>query len=142
MKTTEALKTYKLRNTDAREAVLGVFHDENFAISHSYIETQLADRYDRVTLYRTIKIFLEKGLIHKVLDDQGGMKYALCKAACNTPNHIHNHDHVHFKCQVCSQTICLDNIIIPTVALPAGFVNYETNLLMQGVCNKCQIVKN
>ncbi len=131
------LRSNNLRQTDAREAVLSVFVNGQFALAHSDIENQLADKFDRVTIYRTLKTFVDKGLIHKVLDDVGGMKYAICKSECNTAEHQHNHDHVHFKCNVCGQTSCLEKVIIPSIALPLGYKKEEMNLLVQGVCAGC-----
>jgi Fur family ferric uptake transcriptional regulator len=103
-------------------------------LSHGDIEKEIANSLDRVTVYRTLKTFLDKGLIHKVLDDEGSLKYALCKEACNTVEH--HHDHVHFKCTNCGQTICL-NLDVPPLKLPKGYTATETNLLVQGVCEKC-----
>ena len=95
------LKDYKLRQTDCREEILNVFMKKSHALAHADVELPLKDRFDRVTIYRTLRTFVDKGLIHKVLDDEGGMKYALCKEGCNTPDHKHHHDHVHFKCNIC-----------------------------------------
>lgn len=131
------LKDFNLRQTDCREEVLDVFFSQGFALSHGDIENRLQDSFDRVTVYRTLKTFLEKGIIHKVLDDEGGTKYALCKDSCHTPDHKHHHDHVHFKCQICGQTTCLDNVHIPTFSLPEGYQRQEVNLLVQGVCAVC-----
>lgn len=131
------LKDFSLRLTDCREEVLDAFYTQNHALAHSDLEEQLAERFDRVTLYRTLKTFLEKGIIHKVLDDEGGTKYALCKDNCHTPDHQHHHDHVHFKCSVCGQTTCLDKVHIPAFELPLGYQRLETNLLVQGVCPLC-----
>jgi Fur family transcriptional regulator, ferric uptake regulator len=136
MNTDNTLKNFNLRQTDAREAVLEVFQGEHYALSHGHIETVLASRFDRVTLYRTLKTFVDKGLIHKVLDDQGAMKYALCKEVCNSAGH-HHHDHVHFKCNICGQTTCLEQVTIPTISLPIGYQKQEMNLLVQGVCQTC-----
>ncbi len=132
-----SLKANNLRQTEAREAVLSAFVNGQFALAHADIEQQLADKFDRVTIYRTLKTFLDKGLIHKVLDDIGGMKYAICKAECNTAEHHHNHDHVHFKCNTCGQTSCLEQVTIPTITLPAGYKKTEMNLLVQGICKTC-----
>jgi Fur family transcriptional regulator, ferric uptake regulator len=131
------LKTMKLRQTEAREAVLGIFLDEQCALAHADVEAKLSDKFDRVTLYRTLKTFADKGLIHKVLDDVGGMKYALCKKECNNSELLHKHDHVHFKCNICGQTTCLDQVTIPNLQLPIGYKKEEMNLLVQGVCNNC-----
>lgn len=132
-----ALKAMKLRQTDAREAVLAVFMGGPFALAHADVEAKLSDKFDRVTLYRTLKTFVDKGLIHKVLDDVGGMKYALCRDECNTTDQHHKHDHVHFKCNICGQTTCLDQVTIPTLTLPLGYKKQEMNLLVQGVCANC-----
>jgi Fur family transcriptional regulator, ferric uptake regulator len=132
-----SFKASNMRQTEAREAVLSVFLDGQYALAHSDIEQKLADKFDRVTIYRTLKTFVDKGLIHKVLDDVGGMKYAICKEGCNTIEHHHNHDHVHFKCNNCGQTTCLEKVIIPKLDLPIGYQKQEMNLLVQGICPLC-----
>ncbi len=132
---TQLLKELRLRSTSSRSAILGLFYRNSHALSYSDIERQVADHYDRVTVYRTLKTFLDKGVIHKVLDDGGGLKYALCSEHCNTGHH---HEHVHFKCLVCGQTTCLDNVEVPSVKLPVGYVLAEANLLIQGTCNRCR----
>ena len=128
------LKTFRLRSTPTRQEVLHLFLKKDYALSHSDIEKAIHNSLDRVTVYRTLKTFLDKGLIHKVLDDEGSLKYALCNETCTTTGH--HHDHVHFKCDQCGQTNCLD-IEIPSVLLPKGFRPHEMNLLIQGICDRC-----
>ena len=128
------LKDFNLRNTPNREEILQLFIRKNHALSHGDIEKEIENALDRVTVYRTLKTFLDKGLIHKVLDDEGSLKYALCKEACTMAEHHHNH--VHFKCTMCGQTNCL-NIEVPMVRLPKGYQVSEVNLLIQGVCERC-----
>jgi Fur family ferric uptake transcriptional regulator len=132
--TFQILKDFKLRSTPNREAILHVFLRRDFALSHSDVEREVPSSFDRVTVYRTLKTFLDKGLIHKVLDDEGSLKYALCTEACSTAHH--HHDHVHFKCTKCGQTNCLQ-IEIPPVKLPKGYKPKEVNLLIQGICENC-----
>jgi Fur family ferric uptake transcriptional regulator len=132
--TFQILKDFKLRSTPNREAILHVFLKRDFALSHSDVEREVPSSFDRVTVYRTLKTFLDKGLIHKVLDDEGSLKYALCSEACSTATH--HHDHVHFKCTKCGQTSCLE-IEIPAIKLPKGFKSKEVNLLIQGICENC-----
>lgn len=132
----QILKDYQLRTTTSREAILDLFIKNGFALSYSDIEREIAASFDRVTVYRTLKTFLDKGVIHKVLDDEGSLKYALCSDPCST--HEHHHEHVHFKCQRCGQTNCMESVTIPQVALPKGFSIKEMNLLIQGLCSKCQ----
>jgi Fur family ferric uptake transcriptional regulator len=129
------LKDYDLRTTISRSAILRLFLKNSFALSYSDIEREIAESFDRVTVYRTLKTFLDKGVIHKVLDDEGSLKYALCSELCST--HGHHHEHVHFKCIKCGRTNCLEEVTIPSVNLPKGYVAGEINLLIQGTCNRC-----
>ena len=130
----ELLKEHKLRVTSIRSDVVNVFLKKDIALSQAEVEESL-EVSDRVTVYRTLKSFLENGIIHKVLDDQGGAKYALCKEDCHGDRH--SHEHIHFKCAECQTTSCLDGVKVPKINLPSGFVSFESNLLITGVCDKC-----
>ncbi len=130
----DTLREHNLRSTVCREEVLEAFMTRATALSHGDLEGNLKERFDRVTIYRTLKTFLEKGIIHKVLDDEGA-RYALCRESCTED--VHHHDHVHFKCNECGQTNCLENLHVPSVQLPNGYRAQETNLLIQGLCADC-----
>ena len=132
--TDRLLKSFKMRSTPSRQEILRLFLRKDYALSHGDIEKEVSSELDRVTVYRTLKTFLDKGIIHKVLDDEGSLKYALCSEACSTAEH--HHDHVHFKCTVCGQTNCLD-VELPGVKLPKGYLAQEVNVLIQGVCERC-----
>ena len=129
------LQDFDLRKTNSRTAILSLFLKKPFALSYSDLEEQISDDYDRVTVYRTLKTFVDKGVVHKVLDDGGSLKYALCNDLCSSS--AHHHEHVHFKCSVCGETSCLDQVNIPQVELPTGYEAREINLLIQGKCQKC-----
>ncbi|MCU0356164.1 MAG: transcriptional repressor [Cyclobacteriaceae bacterium] len=130
----QLLKDFRLRSTPGRVSILNIFLKRNHALGHADIEKNTPAQFDRVTIYRTLKTFLDKGLIHKVLDDEGGLKYALCTEACSSTHH--HHDHVHFKCSRCGQTSCL-SIDVPAIKLPKGYKPTEFNLLIQGICAHC-----
>lgn len=132
----QILKDFRLRKTSSRSEILNLFIAHPHALSYSDIEKEVAASYDRVTVYRTLKTFLDKGVVHKVLDDAGSLKYALCKDHCTSGEH--HHEHVHFKCVNCGLTNCLEDVKIPTVQLPKGYRARELNLLIQGSCSKCQ----
>ncbi len=129
------LRDFRLRSTPTRQEILRLFLKKEYALSHGDIEKEISNALDRVTVYRTLKTFLDRGLIHKVLDDAGSLKYALCSDACSEATH--HHDHVHFKCSQCGQTNCLQTEI-PRVKLPAGYRSEGMNLLIQGVCPHCR----
>lgn len=124
----------RIRPTAMRELVLRVLTDQTTAISLSELEKKF-DRADKVTLYRTLKTFEEKKLIHSIDDGTGSMKYALCKETCQcNPEDLH----IHFLCSVCGKTYCLDDIAVPQVQLPVGFSLESLNLIVKGKCANCR----
>lgn len=130
----ELLRKHNLRVTSCRKDILSLFIESDFALCQAYLEKHLPDHYDRVSIYRTLHVFEEKGLIHKVLDDQGTLHYALCGTCCDT---IHNHDHIHFKCRICGKTQCIESVDIPSFDIPSGFIIETIGLLVTGVCRDC-----
>jgi Fur family ferric uptake transcriptional regulator len=116
-------------------AILEQFASMGHALSQPDLEKALGEEFDRVTIYRTLTLYLEKGILHKVLDDSGAMKYALCPDTCEA--HDHRHDHVHFKCIECGNTSCIEDLEVPQIALPNGYTLTEANFLLSGVCNLC-----
>lgn len=135
MTSKEILIAHSLRHTNSRSDILEVFLQRNSALSQPELEKEMHE-CDRVTIYRTLATFLEKGILHKVLDDAGAMKYALC-SHIHCSEHYHSHDHVHFKCNQCNRTLCLENLHIPPIKMPQSFLVEEVNLLIQGVCEDC-----
>ena len=105
------------------------------ALAHSDFEKQLGNKYDRVTLYRTLHSFEEKGLVHSIHDVSGAVKYALCQEACN--EHQHHDNHMHFSCTACGQTFCLNEVNVPALPLPEGYKAESLHFSAQGICNAC-----
>ena len=69
------LQQKQVRPTAMRLLVLGYLLKQAAAISLNDLETYF-HRSDRITLYRTLKTFEEKGLVHKIDDGTGSVKYA------------------------------------------------------------------
>lgn len=128
------LKSHKLRITDCRIDVLENFYKTDHALSFKDLEETLKD-YDRVTLYRTLKSFIDKGLLHRIPNEDGFASYGLCKGECNDSSH--HHDHVHFKCKICGHIECLPDHHVPKVNLP-GYQIEEQNLIVNGICKLCK----
>lgn len=130
----EMLKKNQLSITDSRKKILEYFLNASGALAHADIEKMSNDKFDRVTIYRTLQTFVEKGIIHTIPTPDNSIKYALCKDDCH-PGH-HRDEHIHFFCDSCGTTYCLDTHI-PAVSLPEGFIAYQINVLVSGVCAKC-----
>ena len=132
--TDKKLELRKIRPTAMRELVLTVFMETQSALSLTDLEMKF-DYADKSTLFRTLKTFEEKKLIHRIDDGTGSIKYALCKDNCEID---HEDFHVHFLCNTCKQTFCLNDISIPAIKLPHGFKLHEVNTIVKGVCSNCE----
>lgn len=129
------LKKHQLKKTITRLSVLQVLKSRNAAVSQPDLEEVLGKEMDRVTLYRTLATFEEKGIIHKVLNLSGTANYALCSTLCT--DHQHHDDHVHFNCTNCLNVYCLDGLSIPPINLPKGYLTQNITLMVYGLCKQC-----
>ena len=80
--------------------------------------------------------FVEKGIIHHIPTTDNSILYALCKDNCEAGHHHDNH--VHFICDVCNKTICLDEVTVPSVQLPKGFKPDHAEMVVNGICGDCK----
>jgi Fur family transcriptional regulator, ferric uptake regulator len=133
----ELLKKNQLSITESRKKILELFQSANGALAHADIEKQSGEHFDRVTIYRTLQTFVEKGIIHTIPTADNSVLYALCKDECSAGHHHDNH--VHFICDDCGVTYCLDHVDIPAIQLPDGFRAKQTDIVMSGVCKECNI---
>ena len=129
------LKRNQLSVTGSRKRILQIFLDNSGALTHGDIEKKTAEKFDRVTIYRTLQSFLDKGIIHSIPTADNSIRYALCKDEC-TQGHHHDH-HIHFLCKSCGNTVCLDEVNIPDVKLPNGFKSHQIEIVVSGKCNNC-----
>lgn len=130
------LKNSGLSVTSSRKKILEVFLNANTALEHQDIE-KIATQYDRVTIYRTLQTFLDKGIIHPIPTTDNSIKYAVCSETCVKTGHHHD-NHVHFFCDKCGKTECLDDVAIPSVILPSGYDTHEINMVVNGTCKTCR----
>ena len=132
----QLLKRNQLSITDIRSKILELFFQQNGALAHADIEKKSGAGFDRVTIYRTLQTFVEKGIIHTIPTADNSILYALCKDEC-TEGHHHDH-HVHFVCSKCSNTLCLEDITVPDVKLPLGYQATQVEVVVNGVCKDCR----
>lgn len=122
-----------IKPTAMRLLVLEKLSQQKAAISHKEL-TALFDKADNITLFRTLKTFLEHKLMHTIEDGTGLIKYALCQDGCTcSPNDLHSH----FHCIKCKKTFCLTDTAIPTVSIPKNFRLQEINMVLKGICDTC-----
>lgn len=129
------LKHLGIRKTPIRMEMLEIFlGSASKALSNRDIELDLEDP-DRITVYRTLKTFEQKGLIHQVMDGTGVTKYAICIDDCD--DHSHHDEHAHFRCEKCGKTTCLDGAITLPSDIPNGYQIKNAHLVLEGRCADC-----
>ncbi len=132
-KTLKLLKDNDLRITRHRKEVLNLIVSYESAIPFALIQKELSSM-DRVTLYRTMNILLDNGIIHKIQVEDKETYYALCGHTCDDGSHEHNH--VHFHCSSCDKVKCLE----PDTPLNIGLNGFEiqnVDVQIKGVCDQC-----
>ena len=134
-KVNKILEQKAVRITPMRQLLLEYFLENEGAFGLLELENAFP-KSDRITMYRTLKTFEEKGIIHGINNGTGEMKYALCTEHCSPSHHIDQHPHFH--CSECNQIVCLESVFIPTIELPQGFTANEINMAIKGTCKNCQ----
>jgi Fur family transcriptional regulator, ferric uptake regulator len=130
------LKRNHLSITESRKKILLLFLNHTGALAHSDIERNAEEKFDRVTIYRTLQTFVEKGIIHTIPTSDNSIRYALCKDDCSEGHHHDNH--VHFVCLQCGNTICLEDVSVPEVKLPKGYSTTNIEMVVNGICRDCK----
>ena len=62
----DILHRRQLSSTESRRKILTLFLNSDDALTHGDIEKEVGSKYDRVTIYRTLQTFEEKGIIHSL----------------------------------------------------------------------------
>jgi Fur family ferric uptake transcriptional regulator len=132
MNTENKLINKNTKPTSMRILVYDFLSRQGSALSLSEIE-QNFEHADRITLYRTLKTFEEKGIVHSIQENHT-TRYMLCEDDCN--EHTHHDWHLHFYCKMCKQTTCKENFTIPTSAESAFRID-EIRLFAKGICENC-----
>jgi len=127
------LRHHAVRLTAIRRSILGALLQSPFALSRTEIEHCLA--LDRVTVYRTLRTFEEKGIVHRIVDHSETVRYAAARLDAVSPALAN--DHVHFKCTACQHIYCLNQVPVPAVALPGAYQVLRSDHLLSGICGQC-----
>ncbi len=132
----DLLRRKHLSSTESRRKILSLFMQQQDALAHGDIEKKAGEKFDRVTIYRTLQTFVDKGIIHTIPTADNSVLYALCK---DCKDGHHHDDHIHFVCTNCNITICLDDVVSPEIALPNGYVADTVQVVIHGVCKACSV---
>ncbi len=120
------------RPTSMRILVYDFLNTQEIALSLSEIEHHF-DSADRITIYRTLKTFEEKGIVHGI-QEGNTTKYRLCHDDCD--ENTHKDWHLHFYCKICKQTTCKEDVVIPA-DVRGKFRIDEIRFFAKGICENC-----
>ena len=149
-----------LKSTASRLAVVAVLANNNFQLTHQDLLKQLADNFDRVTLYRVLDWLLQHHIIHRIAGEdrawrfqlnanrpapiESSNKKLLSTATVSSRNisakkMLNQHSHAHFQCSQCGKIFCLDDVHPKlSSSIPAHFTVDTIELNIKGKCADCQ----
>lgn len=127
------MQQHNIKPTANRIIVAKALAKEHRPITMSELEDCIGS-IDKSGIFRALKIFKECQLVH-TLEDSDGVRYELC----HSYDHATDNDmHVHFHCEHCGETICIENLAIPEVQLPEAFLIQSASFVLKGICPKCR----
>lgn len=132
--TEERLEAKGIRPTANRILVLKVLGEAGHPMSLTDLETQI-ESMDKSSVFRTLTLFLEKDLVHSFEDGRGIINYELC----TEEGHCDHHDaHIHFYCERCHRSYCMEHINLDWMQVPEGFEPRAYSFVIKGICPRCK----
>lgn len=128
------LESKGIRPTANRILVMKTLMGEQNPQSLSNLERKMVSM-DKSSIFRTLTLFLEHDVVHAFEDGRGVLCYELCeeKGACD-----HHDGHIHFYCESCQRSFCMEDIPIPSFELPEGFYPHSISFVIKGECPDCR----
>ncbi len=128
------LESKGIRPTANRILVMKTLMGEQNPQSLSNLERKMVSM-DKSSIFRTLTLFLEYDVVHAFEDGRGVLCYELCeeKGACD-----HHDGHIHFYCESCQRSFCMEDIHIPSFELPEGFYPHSISFVIKGECPDCR----
>lgn len=119
------------RKTSQRTALEQVFLEEDNPLTIEQIlesGRRSVESLNQATVYRTIKLLLEKGTIRQIYHPSLGALY-------ERADKDHHH---HFYCRVCRRVYDVPGCVLDKQqAAPAGYVVEDHEYFLTGVCSAC-----
>ena len=131
------LKKHRAYVTQTRIAVLRVLSQTRGSISVSRIRKLSPVALDRVSIYRTLQLFLEKGLILIVPNSRGNPHYILTDFLKMTSANSLENQLVYFICKTCGHTELIEQGDSLIVKRPANHQVNNCYIVLEGICNRC-----
>jgi Fur family transcriptional regulator, ferric uptake regulator len=138
----ESLKQKGFKLTTQRRAILDVIiENREKHLSSEEIYELVKEKYPEIglaTVYRTLQLFDELGVIYKLNFDDGRSRYELY--------HNEDHQHHHLICLKCGSVIEMEGDLLENleeaIENTKNFQIVDHNVKFFGYCSKCKQNKN
>lgn len=133
----DILESKGVKPTANRIIVLKALHEAHRPMPLKTLEEKLLSM-DKSSIFRVLSLFLEHAVVHSFEDGRGLLNYELCehRGPCR-----HDDYHVHFYCESCQRSFCIEDIDLQTVNLPEGFTADSVSFVVKGTCPECNAKK-
>ena len=131
------LREHQVHLTQNRIAVFKLLTESKTALSVCTIMNQSESILDRISVYRALKYFLQKGLVEIVPNNKGNSRYII--ASSNNVNAKSRDEKcAYFICSTCQHTeIILAPVNIKIELLTKNHIN-KCSLILEGICGNCK----
>lgn len=129
----EILKKHSVRPTPNRIIIIKALSEAGRPMSMTELEIKIPT-IDKSNIFRTLSLFDEKHMVHRIDDGSEAVRFELCKSG-----HEDRDDdmHPHFYCEKCDKTFCIEDVPIPEVPVPENYEVHTVNFVMKGICPDC-----
>ena len=128
------LEAKGIKPTANRILVLKALARASTPLSLGNLEREMVSM-DKSSIFRVLTLFLEHDVVHAFEDGRGILNYELCEeeGECD-----HHDGHIHFYCESCQRSFCMEDIHIPSFELPEGFSPHSVSFVIKGECPECR----
>lgn len=134
-KCTELLLKHGIKPTANRIVLVKTLAAMDRPMSLTELEYKILS-IDKSGVFRVLMLFRKHHLVHVIEDGGDRTRYELCRSMADDKD---DDMHVHFFCEHCHNTFCLENIHIPLIELPEGYTMTTVNYVVKGICPDCAL---
>ncbi len=130
------LKQHDVYVTHTRLLVFKVMQEHKGTINVSELHKLTAFKLNRISVYRTLQLFLKKGLIFYVPDPIGWPKYIIKDFSANRT--ILQDTQAYYLCEECGVVQIIELVKDITDAIPMDLKVNSCQIILEGKCIACE----
>lgn len=131
------LKGHGIHVTQNRVTVFRLLCEHKDALSITYINKYFTGIMDRISLYRTLKVFEKKRLLLKVPNAASEATY-IFNGSESTSSSPQKKALAYFICTCCKSITLMNETIFRSFRLPANLAVKHCHIIIEGVCSNCK----